>query len=92
MAVWQVALVKQLRIMGSNPSQSHISYWRKVGGKRRTEGRRWVEERVFRSHNYWLHAPHLYLKNQMKNEIATTVGKAALNSVLIYQVQLVYNN
>ena len=24
MAVWQVALVKQLRIMGSNPSQPHI--------------------------------------------------------------------
>ena len=24
MAVWQVALVKQLRIMGSNPSQPHL--------------------------------------------------------------------
>ena len=31
-----------------------------------------MEERVFRRHNYWLHAPHLYLKNQMKNEITTT--------------------
>ena len=34
MAVWQVALVKQLRIMGSNPSQPHIL----------AEGRRKAEE------------------------------------------------
>ena len=48
------------------------TYWRKIGGKRSSGGRRWVEERVFRRHNYWLHAPHLYLKKQMKNEITTT--------------------
>ena len=35
-----------------------------------------MEERVFRRHNYWLHAPHLYLKNQMKNEITTTAYSA----------------
>ena len=40
------------------------TYWWKVGGKRRSGGRRWVEERVFRRHNYWLHAPHLYLKTK----------------------------
>ena len=42
MAVWQVALVKQLRIMGSNPSQPHIlaegrrkaEDWRKAMGGR----------------------------------------------------------
>ena len=42
MAVWQVALVKQLRIMGSNPSQPHIlvegrrkaEEWRKATGGR----------------------------------------------------------
>ena len=42
MAVWQVALVKQLRIMGSNPSQLHIlaegrrkaEEWRKAMGER----------------------------------------------------------
>ena len=33
MAVWQVALVKQLRIMGSNPSQPHIL----VEGRRKAE-------------------------------------------------------
>ena len=33
-----------------------------------------MEERVFRRHNYWLHAPHLYLKNQMKNEVTTTTA------------------
>ena len=50
MAVWQVALVKQLRIMGSNPSQSHIL----VEGRRKAEEWRkaMVEERVFRRHNY----------------------------------------
>ena len=37
MAVWQVALVKQLRIMGSNPSQPHIL----VGG--RGEAGEWGE-------------------------------------------------
>ena len=59
------------------------TYWRKVGGKRRTEGRRWVEERVFRRHNYWLHAPHLYLKTQMKNEIIiTTTYRLGLSSIL----------
>ena len=42
MAMWQVALVKQLRIMGSNPSQPHIleegrrkaEDWRKALGGR----------------------------------------------------------
>ena len=42
MAVWQVALVKQLRIMGSNPSRPHIlaedrrkaEEWRKAMGGR----------------------------------------------------------
>ena len=41
MAVWQVALVKQLRIMGSNPSQPYIlaegrreAEWRKAMGGR----------------------------------------------------------
>ena len=42
MAVWQVALVKQLRIMDSNPSQPHIlaeggrkaEEWRKAMGGR----------------------------------------------------------
>ena len=63
MGVWQVALVQQLRIMGPNPSQPHVL--EEGRRKRRTGGRRRVEERVFRRHNYynyWLHAPHLYLK------------------------------
>ena len=45
-------------VVGSNPSQPHIL--EEVGERRRSGGR---EERVFRRHNYWLHAPHLYLKN-----------------------------
>ena len=64
MAVWQVALVKQLRIMGSNPtgSQPHIL----VQGRRKAEewGKAMDGKRVFRRYNYWLHAPHLYLKTK----------------------------
>ena len=62
MAVWQVALVKQLRIMGSNSSQPHIL----VEGRRKAEEWRKAMggKRVFRRHNYWLHAPHLYLKTK----------------------------
>ena len=53
MAVWLAAVVKLL--------QPHIL--EEVGGKRRSGGR---EERGFRRHSYWLHAPHLYLKTKWK--------------------------
>ena len=32
-----------------------------------------MKDRVFRRQNYWLHAPHLYLKNQMENEITLSL-------------------
>ena len=37
----------------------HIGGGRRGAEERRSGGR---EERVFRRHNYWLHAPHLYLR------------------------------
>ena len=49
---WLGVLVKLLQIMGANLSQPHIL--EEIGERRRSGGR---EERVFRRHNYWLHAP-----------------------------------
>ena len=47
-----------LHTMGSNPISPHIGEEGIIGRKGASEG---AEERVFRYHNYRLHAPHLYL-------------------------------
>ena len=66
MALWLAALVKQLQIMGSNPSQSHIL--EESGGVE--EGDRGVDG-FFGAITTGCMCPICTL-NQMKNEITTT--------------------